>query len=384
MCKLLKNGYCLTPENPGKKDILIVAEKIYKIGEEISNQGLFDDVEVIDCSGKLVCPGIIDLHVHITGGGGEDGPGSRIPEVMLSDLISAGVTTVVGVLGVDSITRSIAGLLAKAKSLEAEGITAYIYTGSYGIPLVTLTGKVVSDIALINEVLGIGEYAISDYRSVYPSIQRLSELAAEVKVGGLLGGKAGIIHIHVGDGKEGLTPLFKLLEESDFPKKMFVPTHLNRNKKLFQQALHYLKSGGYIDLTAGETSERGYSIPDALEILFSRQVNMDHVTLSSDGNGSVPLDNGRGFGLGRVGQLFEDVRSSILDKGLDLVSVLKTVTINPAKVLNIYPRKGVLAKGSDADILVLNKDEITIDWLIAKGKSFVEQGKLVKKGQYER
>ncbi|NMA15289.1 MAG: beta-aspartyl-peptidase, partial [Clostridia bacterium] len=223
VCKLLKNGYCLTPENPGKKDILIVAEKIYKIGEEISNQGLFDDVEVIDCSGKLVCPGIIDLHVHITGGGGEDGPGSRIPEVMLSDLISAGVTTVVGVLGVDSITRSIAGLLAKAKSLEAEGITAYIYTGSYGIPLVTLTGKVVSDIALINEVLGIGEYAISDYRSVYPSIHRLSELAAEVKVGGLLGGKAGIIHIHVGDGKEGLTPLFKLLEESDFPKKMFVP-----------------------------------------------------------------------------------------------------------------------------------------------------------------
>ena len=244
MCKLLKGGYCLTPENPGEKDILIVAEKIYKISERISEQGLFDDVEVIDCSGKMICPGFIDQHVHITGGGGEDGPGSRIPEVMLSDLIIAGVTTVVGVLGVDSITRSVAGLLAKAKSLEAEGITAFIYTGSYGIPMATLTGKVVSDVALISEVLGVGEYAISDHRSVYPSTQKLIELTAEVRVGGLLGGKAGVVHIHVGEGKQGLTPLFKLLEVTDFPKKMFVPTHLNRNKPLFQQALQYVKSGG--------------------------------------------------------------------------------------------------------------------------------------------
>ncbi|MDD2497353.1 MAG: beta-aspartyl-peptidase [Desulfitobacteriaceae bacterium] len=384
MCKLLKGGYCLTLENPGEKDILIVAEKIYKISEGISEQGLFDDVEVIDCSGKMICPGFIDQHVHITGGGGEDGPGSRIPEVMLSDLIIAGVTTVVGVLGVDSITRSVAGLLAKAKSLEAEGITAFIYTGSYGIPMATLTGKVVSDVALISEVLGLGELAISDHRSVYPSTQKLIELAAEVRVGGLLGGKAGVIHIHVGEGKQGLAPIFKLLEESDFPKKMFVPTHLNRNKPLFQQALQYVKSGGYIDLTAGETSGHGYSIPDALEILFSRQVNIENVTLSSDGNGSIPIENGGGSGIGKVEQLLEDVRSSILDKGFDAASVLKTVTINPAKVLNIYPRKGVLAKGSDADILVLNKDDITIDWLIAKGKVFIQEGKIVKKGQYER
>lgn len=46
------------------------------------------------------------MHVHITGGGGEAGPASRCPEAQLSKLISAGITTVVGVTGTDSVTRS--------------------------------------------------------------------------------------------------------------------------------------------------------------------------------------------------------------------------------------------------------------------------------------
>ena len=165
----------------------------------------------------LVCPGIIDQHVHITGGGGEQGPISRIPEIMFSELVEAGVTTVVGVLGFDSITRSVAGLLAKARGLEAEGITTYIYTGSYGSPTETLTGRVLTDIVLLDKVIGVGEIALSDYRSFHPSLEDLRVLASEAMAGGMLGGKAGILHLHVGDGREGLGSLFRLLDESDFP-----------------------------------------------------------------------------------------------------------------------------------------------------------------------
>ena len=186
------------------------------------------------------------------------GPVSRIPEIMFSEIIEAGITTVVGVLGFDSITRNIAGLLAKARALEAEGLTTYIYTGSYGSPTETLTGRVLTDIVLLDKVIGVGEVAIADYRSNHPSLEDLRTLASEANAGGMLGGKAGVMHIHLGDGKEGLDSLFRLLNESDFPIEMFVPTHINRNPALFEQGMELWRRGGNIDLTAGETAGTHY------------------------------------------------------------------------------------------------------------------------------
>ena len=142
MFKLLKRGECYAPKFLGKKDILVAFNKIYKIDENIATDNLID-VEIIDCTDKIICPGFIDQHLHITGGGGEEGFVSRIPEIKFSDILTAGITTVVGLLGFDSITRNVEGLLAKARALETEGLNTYIYTGSYGIPTATITGKVI-------------------------------------------------------------------------------------------------------------------------------------------------------------------------------------------------------------------------------------------------
>ena len=383
MFKLLKGGHCFSPEDIGIKDILIVGNKIYKMEDDIPQEGILD-LEVIDCNGKIICPGFIDQHVHITGGGGEEGPDSRIPEIMLGEILNAGVTTLVGVLGMDGITRNISGLLTKARALDFEGITTFIYTGSYGVPTATLTGKAISDIALIDKVIGIGEIAIADYRSSHPSGQMLKELASEARVGGLLGGKAGVLHIHVGDGKEGLTPLFELVEKSDFPIGMFVPTHLNRNKTLFEQALEYGRLGGYMDLTAGETSERGYSVPDAMEIILKSGINSDLVSISSDGNGSMPVNSQNPSGIGLVNQLFVDIRKCIFDKKIGVETILKAVTSNVAKILKIYPLKGALSPGSDADILVLNSRDLSIHQMLILGQTCIANGSLVKKGRYEK
>lgn len=374
--KLLKSGHCFTPDDVGTKDILIVNDKICAVENEISTQNLWD-VEVIDCRHCFVCPGIVDQHVHITGGGGEEGPISRIPEIRLSEITQAGVTTVVGVLGFDSISRSIAGLLAKARGLEAEGITTYIYTGSYGSPTETLTGRVLSDIVLLDKVIGVGEVAISDYRSFHPSLEDLRVLASEAKAGGMLGGKAGVLHLHVGDGKEGLESLFRLMDESDFPLDMFVPTHINRNPKLFDQGTELLKRGGNIDLTAGETV--GYSVAEALASLTKKGINMGTVTVSSDGNGSSP-----DTGISCIDQTLKDLKISIQEKHLDFATVIKTATQNPARILKLYPQKGALFPGSDADILAIKKDDLSIFRLLAKGKVMVEDQKAVKKGRFEK
>lgn len=383
MFRLLKGGQCYNPANIGKKDVLVAYDKIYRIGDDIP-ENLFPDIEVIDCRNKIICPGFIDQHLHITGGGGEQGPLSRIPEIMLGDIISAGVTTLVGVLGVDGVTRNITGLLAKARALQAEGITTYIYTGSYGVPTATLMGKPITDISLIDKVIGIGEIAIADYRSSYPSDQLLKELASEAMVGGMLGDKAGVMHIHVGDGKEGLSTLFKLIGGCDFPIKMFVPTHLNRNRMVFVQAMEFARRGGYIDFTAGEKTGKGYSVPDALQVLLDSGISIDNVTVSSDGNGSIQGNNGSDGGVGKVKQLFDDIKSCVLNKGISLDLALRPVTVNVAKVLKLYPRKGTLAAGSDADILVLNEGDLNISTMLIGGEVFINNGKVVRKGKYER
>lgn len=377
MFTLLKNGHCYMPEDVGRKDVLIAYDKICDIKDEISLARLWD-VEEIDCQDCLVCPGIIDQHVHITGGGGEQGPISRIPEIQFSEVVEAGVTTLVGVLGFDSITRSIASLLAKARALEAEGITTYIYTGSYGSPTETLTGRVLTDLVLLDKVIGVGEIAIADYRSNHPSLQDLRTLASEANGGGMLGGKAGVLHLHVGDGKEGLDSLLRLIDESDFPIGMFVPTHINRTQKLFQQGIELLQRGGNIDLTAGETV--GLSVADALSLLLQKGISLEKVTASSDGNGSSPHEPGVSF----VNQLLGDLRSCILHNHLDFAKVIRIATENPAKVLKLYPQKGCLQAGSDADILVLKKDDLSIFRLFARGQTVVAEQKAVKTGKYEK
>lgn len=381
MFKLLKNGICYGPQYLGNKDILVVLNKIYKIAENIPAENL-PDIEIIDCTDKIVCPSFIDQHLHITGGGGEEGFVSRIPEIKLRDILSAGVTTVVGVLGFDSITRNIEGLLAKARGLEAEGLNTFIYTGSYEVPTATITGKVLKDITLIDKIIGVGEIAISDHRSSHPTIDMLKEIAYEARAGGLLSGKAGIVHIHVGDGKGGLNPLKELLEYSDYPADMFIPTHLNRNKSLFHQAIEFANAGGNIDLTAGQSSESGYSVPDGMELLLREKVSIDRITVSSDGNGSIP-SNGTGALVGKVSQLFDDIRVCVLDRKIDLSFILKTVSENVAKRIKLFPRKGILAEGSDGDILVINRQDFTINSVFIGGEKFVDNGLVIKKGFYE-
>ena len=60
----------------------------------------------------------------MTGGGGEGSFHTQAPQVQLSSLIKGGVTTVLGLLGTDGISRSVENLLAKVKALKEEGISA--------------------------------------------------------------------------------------------------------------------------------------------------------------------------------------------------------------------------------------------------------------------
>jgi beta-aspartyl-dipeptidase (metallo-type) len=328
----------------------------------------------------------VDLHVHLLGGGGEAGPWSRTPEINLSKITSAGVTTVVGLLGTDDISRRPEALLAKAMQLEQEGISAYIYTGSYQLPLATITGSLRKDIALIPKVLGVGEVAISDHRSSQPSFDELCRIAAEARVGGMLGGKAGLVHLHMGAGSRRLGPLIRMAKETEIPIGQLLPTHLNRTQALMQHAIEFAKMGGNIDITAsGRDLHFHPTSVEAVRMALEAGVSVDQISISSDSNGSMPIFDAKGdvvkLGVGDIQCLFDDWLL-LVNYGVSIEDSLKMVTANPAKRVGLFASKGSLSTGKDADLLILDQD-LDIATVFAKGRLMIDGGKQLVKGTFE-
>ncbi len=390
MLKLIKGGEVYSPDNIGKKDILVTDSKICSISDNINADDFPVKIEVIEAEGNVVVPGFIDSHVHIAGGGGEGGFHTRTPAIKLGEITEAGVTTIIGCLGTDGVTRSGEDLLAKSRALNEEGITSYIYTGSYEFPVKTITGSIKRDIILIDEVIGVGEIAISDHRSSQPEIIEVKQAAAEARVGGMLSGKAGIVNLHLGDGESKMDYLEKIVEESEIPIKQFVPTHVNRNPELLERGIKYAKKGGLVDFTTSTTKsilEDGETkCSRALNYFLKQGVSIDNITFTSDGQGSLPEfdehGNFTGLTTGKCKSLFREVRDAVLTEGIDLSDALKVITKNPARNLKL-DNKGELVEGKDADIVILNKEELTIETVVARGKRMVENGKVIREGTFE-
>lgn len=390
MIKIIKNIKVYSPKYLGIKDVVISSNKIEGIYEDLNIPSDFINIKVIDGTNKILFPGFIDSHVHINGAGGEGGFRMRTPELKLTDLTTAGVTTVVGCIGTDGVCRDMASLLAKAKSLEEEGITTYCYTGSYDIPVKTLTDSIKKDIMLIDKIIGIGEIAISDTRSSQATYDELIQAIAQARVGGLLSGKAGIANIHLGDGTRGLGYLFKLADETELPITQILPTHINRNGELFKSGEKYINKGGYIDLTTSTPENLlapgELSASEALSILVKNNSNIENVTFSSDGNGSMPIFDEEGklvkVGICTVSSLYEEVKKAINKYNINIEDAIKVITSNVSKILKLN-KKGSIEIGKDADLVIVKEEDLSIDTVIAMGKIMVENGETIIKGTFE-
>jgi beta-aspartyl-dipeptidase (metallo-type) len=385
MFKLIKGGALYAPGKMGTKDILIVGRMIAKISDRIDLPGDFK-ARILSASGKIVIPGLIDLHVHLLGGGGEGGPRTRTPEITLSKITRAGVTTVVGCLGTDDVSRRPETLLAKAMQLEEEGISTYIYSGSYQFPLATITGSVRKDLALIPKVIGVGEIAVSDHRSSQPSFEELCRIAAEARVGGMIGGKAGLVHLHMGSGPRMLNPIIRIVKETEIPVGQFLPTHLNRTQSLLEQSIQFAKMGGNIDFTVkGLNLHFPLTTGKALKMALDGGATVEQITLSSDSNGSMPIFDEKGnmikLAVGDIQNLYSEWKG-LVREGFLLEDSLKMVTSNPAKRAGIYHCKGSIDEGKDADLLILDQD-LNIETVIAKGQMMIHQGEVLVKGTFE-
>ncbi len=387
---IIRNADVYAPHPLGTQDLLLGGGRVLWMGAPGALPALPAVLqagsEELDLAGARLIPGLIDCHVHVTGGGGEAGFRSRVPPVGLSRFTTAGVTTVVGVLGTDDVTRTPGELLATVQALREEGLNAWAWTGGYHLPPATLTGSVRGDLVHLEPFVGIGELAISDHRSSQPTLDELLRLAADAHVAGLMTGKAGVLHLHLGDGLRGLELVRRALDSSELPPRVFHPTHVNRRRALFDEALDLARAGCTIDLTAFpvEEGEDAYTAADALARYLAAQVPAERITVSSDAGGCLPCFDGDGrvcrMDVGQAGALLATI-AELTGRGLELGRVLPAFTSNPARLLRLA-RKGSIGAGQDADLVALDATGAARTVIIG-GNVHVRDGVALRRGLFE-
>jgi beta-aspartyl-dipeptidase (metallo-type) len=360
MLTLIENGFVYAPEPRGVRSVLFAGDRIEKIGDvdrrALESAGL--DLEVVDADDCIVTPGLIDPHEHLLGGSGEEGFSSQTPEIFLREIVVAGVTTVVGCLGVDTTTKTMPGLLARAKALGEEGLTAFVWSGGYNVPPTTITGSLRDDLIFIGEVIGAGEIAISDNRATEPTLDELARLVSDVYVGGTLSRKSGVTHFHVGDHPKGLSPLRALVENYAVEPEWLYPAHVDRSRELMREAAAFTRLGAFVDVDVTEEN-----LPEQLRRFIEDNGDLSRLTVSSDAAISSPR------------AIHDQICACVAERGFPLEIVLSLVTANTARVLKL-DRKGRLERGCDADALVMRRKTLEITHVFALGRQLVRGGEL--------
>jgi beta-aspartyl-dipeptidase (metallo-type) len=378
MLTVIRNATVFAPEPIGVQQVLIAGGRIAALAPQVDLHG--SELTVVDAEGLWLLPGFVDALTHPCGGGGEGGFQNRTREVELASFVTAGVTTPVGALGTDSITRSLDVLYGSVMALRARGLNALMYSGAYRVPAPTLTGDLARDLLLIEPVVGAGEVAISDHRSSEPTVDELRRLAADVRLGGLLAGKGGTVLVHVGDGSARLAPLRDALTAGNLPADSFYPTHSNRTRELYEEALDLARAGAFIDFTVPTMPEfiAAGEVPalDALLEGIDRGVPAGRMSLSSDAGGSLPrFEAGRLVGLQAAtpAPLLDLFGRAIADHGERIAEVLAALTRNPADALGLADR-GRIAVGASADLLLLDPATTTLNHVFCNGRALLRNG----------
>jgi len=358
---VIEKGELYDPERRGVQDLLCVQGQVVSVGKNFEVDAIRKleiEYEVIDAEGCYVFPGLVDPHQHLIGGSGEKGFSSQTPEVILLEEIEAGVTTIVGCLGVDTYTRNLPALLAKVKAFNEEGLSAFLYSGGYEVPPVTLTGSLRTDLILIPEVIGAGEIAVSDLRASQASLSDLARVVADAYVGGILSGKSGVTHFHVGPAPSGLSPIETLLTDFDVRPQSLYPTHVHRSEGTLRSAIALSRKGVFCDL---DTEEQDLAL--WIERIVREEGDLDQFTVSSDTSFNSPST------------LFSQLETILNAKLLPLERALALFTRNPARALGLS-KKGQLGRGNDADLLIVEKEGFRIREVVSKGRVMMRSGRV--------
>jgi len=336
---LIKGGRVIDPAQKidGIMDVAVYKNEVATIGPAISPT---PRVHVIDATGKIVVPGLIDVHTHIYDGIVFNG---AAPDVVG---VNQGVTTLVD--GGSAGQAIFDGFSRYVIPAARTSLYCFLHIGSFGL-------AVVPELWYPEEIkTGATETMILNYPELIRGVKiRLvgkliaSEGVAVVKTAQKTAKKFGLpLMIHLGDRERWISPsltreVLPLLEKGDILSHIYTAHRgglLEDDRRAIPELMKAIERGVVLDVANG-MSNCAFSV--AREMI---EMGIVPSTLSTD----VTKASVRGPVYGLTVTM-----SKFLELGLSLDAIVSMTTINPATAIRIDDRKGSLKPGMDADISIL-------------------------------
>ena len=405
---LIKNGRILDPASGRDEiaDILIEDEKIYEINP-ISSQL---DAEAVDASGKLVIPGVIDLHVHLRD---LEQAYKETIETGTQAALHGGVTTVftmpntqpkldsvdtikeylelirnhakVNVHVVAAITKGIEGKnLAQLEAypdlsvwfitddgfdVDDEKLLEQAYVKAKELGLTLMTHPEMHSIApdglvnegMVSEKLGVpGQPNEKEYKAVERGI-RLSKKT---------GARAHFTHL---SAKESIELIRQAKKETDLITCDATPHHFSLTEDLV------LEKGGLAKVNPPlRTEEDRQAIIDGIKDGTVDAIVTDHAPHSMEEKDTDIKQ--AAFGFSEVELLIPATLNELYYKqGMELMDVIRLMTSNPAKLAKL--ESGRIQNGAPADLTIIDLDlekKVNHEEMVSKGKNTPFDGMTLK------
>jgi len=335
---VIKGGRVVDPSLhlDGIRDIAIAGGRIVAVDTTVAGQA----ADTIDARGKLVVPGLLDIHSHC----------ARVADGAAINLAD-GVTGFIdaGSQGADRIAE----VVTAVKAAPQPG-RILVNIGRAGI---LGTGDTMD---ITRADVGAARAAIEQHRDVivgvkarlsrdvagandYEVLKRAQEVVAPLNLP---------VMIHMGQTITPIGKLMDLLKPGDVVTHMFAPppnSIVDDNGRIVPEVLAARRRGVWFDLGNGRTGHLRWDIVDRVmkEGFWPDTFSTDW---TAEGRASQVID-------------FPNVISKFLDTGMTLEQVIARATLNPSRIFDVFRDRGTLNVGAPADIAILELRSGTFEFV---------------------
>jgi len=296
--------------------------------------------DVIDARGKLVVPGLIDIHTHT--GRSADGP-ARVLQDGVTGWIDAGSQGADHIADVVAIARAApqqarvlinigrAGILPEGDTMDLARADIAAARAAIGSHRDVIAGV---KVRLSREVAGANDYEV---------LRRAREVAD---------GFGLPVMIHMGQTVSPLPRLLDLLKRGDVVTHMFAPppnSIVDDSGRILPEVLAARRRGVWFDVGNGQT---GHMRWDTIGAIMKAGFWPD--TFSTDWNTNSPT-------TGVID--LPNCMSKLLGYGMTVNEAVACATVNAARTFPVFTDRGTLNAGAPADVAVLELRQGTFEFL---------------------
>jgi N-acetylglucosamine-6-phosphate deacetylase len=374
--KAVKNINIILPDKIIEDGLLIFNEKIREIRKFYSEKD-YQNLEVIDGKGDYISPGFIDIHIH--GSGGSDTMDAaanslaKISKSVLKDGVTSYLPTTV-TMELESIYKVLDTI---KKYLNKESSGAQVLGVNVEGPFINCEKKGAQpEEGIINPKLSLFDKYLDIIKIMTVAVEKPGalELIEKLNNKGIITslGHSTAKYEEVMKaqqyGLELITHLYNAMTGLHHRQPGIVGAALNSNIKceLIADGIHIHPA--VLELTTKiKSADEIILVTDSIEAagLKDGEYNLGGQKVIVK-KGSARLEDGTL--AGSVLTMDQALRNMLKFTDLELPEVVKMMSLNPAKLLNMDYKIGQIKKGLESDLVILNK-ELKVKEVLIKGES---------------